>query len=148
MLCCLKCIEKMKQSLSSNVQGWGNLPDRIRGAVTSARVREIMGLVTSDDVNPPLLSSFGGLSWHLLSLGPFQVLSLGAFFGIWMTSVPLQFHILGAFLGICLASFLINFNIILPHPSTCCRILWFGTRLYFLLLWAFFYLSRLLMVVG
>ena len=41
----------------------GDSTDRIRGAVTSARVREIMGVMTSDGLNPPLISSFGGLSW-------------------------------------------------------------------------------------
>ena len=47
----------------------GNLPDRIRGAVTSARAREIMGVMTLDRLNPPLLSSSEGLllfAWPLL----------------------------------------------------------------------------------
>ena len=38
----------------------GDSPDRIRGAVTSARVREIMGVMTLDRLNPPQLSSFLG----------------------------------------------------------------------------------------
>ena len=33
-----------------------NSPDRIRGAVTSARAREIMGVMTLDRLNPPPLS--------------------------------------------------------------------------------------------
>ena len=102
------------------MRGWvGNSPDRIRGAVTSARAREIMGVMTLDRLNPPPLSflvfgwpqfPFTWIFWCLFSVqgwhqsssvfifwDPFLYLpdfsSFFSFLGILVTLNPISFDL-------------------------------------------------------